>query len=331
MKARYLYISIMSLAVAMGFTACSSDDDDSIKYKTLPAPVERGEFVVDVDTVEVGVGETASFNISKGGGDYKLINENPDIATASLSGNTVTVNSSEMGWAGIIVSDAKGNYKRVVIRSLYKNMFLDKESVSVGIKLGHTDGQEKITITGGNGGYEAQCADEDIAKVSSVSDNVVTVQAVAQGTTTLTITDVMGVTKTINVTVTTTTVPFSDSEKNEIMERTSNIISWDGQNSKSYGTYSVDDDNEQKLVQWTYYSYSYYSVNVWFDGDLSVGKKNNGKVLSKFSRKGSGDTYEDCDVEIIKNDGSRIWGIVSKVGTKKDKDYLYTGYFCVEL
>lgn len=329
MKARYLYISIMSLAVAMGFTACSSDDDDSIKYKTLPAPVERGEFVVDVDTVEVGVGETASFNISKGGGDYKLINENPDIATASLSGNTVTVNSSEMGWAGVIVSDAKGNYKRVVIRSLYKNMFLDKESVSVGIKLGHTDGQEKITITGGNGGYEAQCADEDIAKVSSVSGNVVTIQAVSAGTTTVTITDVMGVTKAVNVTVKVTTVPFSDSEKSEIMERTSNIISWDGQNSKSYGTYFVDDDNEQKLVQWT--SYSYYFAKVWFDGDLSVGKKNNGKVLSKFSRKGSGDTYEDCDVEIIKNDGSRIWGIVSKVGTKNDKDYLFTGYFCVEL
>ena len=82
-------------------------------------------------------------------------------------------------------------------------------------------------------------------------------------------------------------------------------------------------------MQWT--SYSYYFAKVWFDGDLSVGKKNNGKVLSKFSRKGSGDTYEDCDVEIIKNDGSRIWGIVSKVGTKNDKDYLFTGYFCVEL
>ena len=141
----------MSLAMAMGFTACSSDDDNTPNYKPVPAPVERGELVVDVDTVEVGVGETASFNISKGEGDYKLINENPDIATASLSGTTITVNSSEKGWAGVIVSDAKGNYKRVVIRSLYKIMLLDKESVSVGIKLGHTDGQDKVTITGGNG------------------------------------------------------------------------------------------------------------------------------------------------------------------------------------
>lgn len=319
----------MSLALSLGFTACSSDDENTPNYKPVPAPVERGELVVDVDTVEVGVGETASFNISQGGGEYKLINENPDIATASLSGSTVTVSSSEKGWAGVIVSDAKGNYKRVVIRSLYKIMLLDKESVSVGIKLGHTDGQDKVTITGGNGGYEAVCANEEVAKVSNVSDNVITIQAVAAGTTTVTITDVMGVTKTVNVTVEVTTVPFSDSEKEEIMARTSNIISWDGQNSYSYGTFSVVDDNDQKLVQWDYYGY--YTVKVWFDGDLSVGKKTNGKVISKFTWSGSGDTYEDCSVEIIKNDGSRLWGIMSKVGTKNSKDYLFTGYFCVPL
>ena len=319
----------MSLAMAMGFTACSSDDDNTPNYKPVPAPVERGELVVDVDTVEVGVGETASFNISKGEGDYKLINENPDIATASLSGTTITVNSSEKGWAGVIVSDAKGNYKRVVIRSLYKIMLLDKESVSVGIKLGHTDGQDKVTITGGNGGYEAVCANEEVAKVSNVSDNVVTIQAVSAGTTTVTITDVMGVTKTVNVTVEVTTIPFTDSELTAILNSTANKITWDGQNSNNYGTYSVGDDNEQKLVQWDYYGYNY--AKVWFDGDLSVGKKTNGKVISKFSWSGSGDTYEDCSVEIIKNDGSRIWGIVSKVGTKNDKDYLFTGYFCVAL
>ena len=35
----------------------------------------------------------------------------------------------------------------------------------------------------------------------------------------------------------------------------------------------------------------------------------------------------DVDVEIIKNDGSRVWGICSCV---KD-DYLNTGYFCIAL
>lgn len=329
MKARYLYISIMSLAVTFAFTACSSDDDATPNYRTLPSPVERGTLTLSTDTVEVGVGETATFNITEGGGDYKLINENPDVATAALSGNTVTVNSSEKGWAGIIVSDAQGNYQRVVIRSLYKTMLLSADEVNIGIKLGHTDGQEKITITGGNGDYEAECADENIAKVSSVSDNVVTVQAVAQGTTTLTITDVMGVTKTINVTVTTTTVPFTDSEKAEIMEITSNKISWDGTNSYSYGTCSVTEDNGQKLVQWAYYTY--YHLKVWFDGDLTVGQKTGGKVSKKMNWSGDADVFEDCNVEIIKNDGTRLWGIVSKVGTKDSKDYLYTGYFCVEL
>ena len=173
------------------------------------------------------------------------------------------------------------------------------------------------------------CANEEVAKVSNVSDNVVTIQAVSAGTTTVTITDVMGVTKTVNVTVEVTTIPFTDSELTAILNSTANKITWDGQNSNNYGTYSVGDDNEQKLVQWDYYGYNY--AKVWFDGDLSVGKKTNGKVISKFSWSGSGDTYEDCSVEIIKNDGSRIWGIVSKVGTKNDKDYLFTGYFCVAL
>jgi len=328
MKAKYLYLSMMSFALACCFTACS-DDDDAQNYKPVPAPIERGELVVDADTVEVGVGEATVFNIVSGGGDYKVINENPDIATVSVEGSTVTVNSSEKGWSGVIVSDAQGNYKRVVIRSLYKSMFLDKETVRVGIKLGHTDGQETVTVTGGNGFYDAKSANEEVAKVTGISDNVITIQAVAEGTTTVTITDVMGVSKTVNVTVSVTTVPFTDSEKEEILALTSNILSWDVQSSYSYGTFSVKDDNGQKLIQWDYYGYLF--LKIWFDGDTSVGQKTGGKVTSKFSWSGSGDTYENCNVEILKNDGSRIWGIVSKVGTKNDKDYLYTGYFCVGL
>ena len=74
----------MSLTVAFAFTACSSDDDATPNYRTLPSPVERGTLTLSTDTVEVGVGETATFNITEGGGDYKLINERATISELSF-------------------------------------------------------------------------------------------------------------------------------------------------------------------------------------------------------------------------------------------------------
>ncbi|MFQ9996664.1 MAG: hypothetical protein ACLRV7_06285, partial [Hoylesella buccalis] len=72
--------------------------------------------------------------------------------------------------------------------------------------------------------------------------------------------------------------------------------------------------------------YGYEFRNINFDGDLSVGKKKNGSYSQKSYWGGSGQ-YDNMDIEILKNDGTRVWGIMSVI---KD-DYLHYGYFSVAL
>lgn len=253
MKAKYIYLSMMAVALSFSLTSCDDDDDDAEPvYDKVPAAVDLGTLTLSTDTIEVGVGETASFSITAGSGSYKIINENDAVATATIEGNTVTVKSVEKGWSGIVVGDANGNYERVVIRSLYKNLVLDKSTSSIGIKLGHTDGFDAITVTAGNDGYTATSADENIVKVQGVSGNTISLQAVSEGTTTVTITDMMGVQAKVSVTVAVTTVPFTDSEKQDILAITSNQINWDGFTSYSWGTFAVTEDNGQQKVYWDY-------------------------------------------------------------------------------
>lgn len=322
MKAKYLYLAMMSLVLSFGFTACSSDNNDNPN----PMPISKSEITFDKDTVKVGVGEGATFNITSGGGDYKVINENPDIASGTVSGSVVSVSSVKKGITGLVISDAQGNYKRIIIKSVYFKMALNKETVEIGMKLGHTTGATAtVTVTAGNGNYTAVSADEKIVKIAGIADSVITLSGVAEGTTTVTITDMMGLTKTVNVTVKTTTIPYDDDEKQAQMADNTSIIAWDSNTSSSdWGTFSTQIENNQQEVYWD----DYLFLKVYFDGDLTVGKKTNGKVSVKFSwEDDSATTYSPVDVEVIKNDGKNVWGIMSTV----INNYLWYGHFCVPL
>lgn len=312
---------MMALALTMGMASCDDDDDP----KPEPTPTTKSQLKLDVDTVKVGVGETATFNILEGGGDYKVICENAEIASATVNGTAVTVSSSVKGLTGLVISDADGNYKRLIVKSMYFYMDLDKQAVSIGMKLGHTDGQAVVTVTAGNGNYSATVADESVAKVRSISGDVITLQGVAMGQTTMTVTDMMGLTKTVNVTVETTTIPFTDDELEALKASNSNVFSWDGSLSYSWGTFDVQTSGDKTTARWDYYGY--YQQSCTWTGDATVGKKGKGSFSYKMSWGGTATVYEDVDVEIIKNDGSRIWGIASVV---KD-NYLYCGNFCVPL
>ena len=333
MKAKYIYTAMLATALAFGMTACSDDDEVYDPQTNVPAAKDKTAIATDAaDEVQIGVGETATFNITAGGEGYKVIAENPELVTATLSGNTVTLTGVEKGIAGVLISDAQGNYKHVTAKCMYKTMTLDKSEVSVGMKLGHTDGAAKITVTGGNGDYTAVSANKEVA-TTSVDGNVITIQGFKQGETTVTITDMMGLTQTVSVKVETTTIPFTDDEKADILALTDDIQTFDGEQAKwvAYygGTYAVEQDGDgYKLYSHYGEPGGYYSSNAMvfkFKGDLTVGKKTEGSY-SNTDWYGT-TTYDGLDVEILKNDGSRIWGIISGV---KD-DYLHSGYFCMPI
>ncbi|PMC23481.1 hypothetical protein CJ231_09535 [Hoylesella buccalis] len=322
MKTNYIISMVSAVLLMVGLSACDGDDNSSVV--PMPAEQQKSPITFDTDTVVVGVHETTTFKITDGGGEYKVVNENPNIVTATVNGSVVTVASKRRGLTAIIVSDAKGEYKRITVKSMYFKMLIDKESLSVGMKLGHTDGIGYVTVTEGNGSYEAVSEDEKIAKVSQIrGDTTIVVQGVSTGTTNITVTDLMGLTKTFSVTVQTTTIPYTEEEKAELLKVTKNTIQFDGQSASDWGTFTVNPTGNPK-IGWDYYGYEFRNIN--FDGDLSVGKKKNGSYSQKSYWGGSGQ-YDNMDIEILKNDGTRVWGIMSVI---KD-DYLHYGYFSVAL
>lgn len=319
---------MLAMAMTMGFTACSDDDDVYDPGLNVPEAQERPAIKTDVaDEVQVGVGETATFNITDGGGDYKVVAENPEFVNATINGNAVTLTGVGKGIAGVVVSDAKGNYKHITVKCMYFKITLDKQEVNVGMKLGHTDGVAKVTVVGGNGNYTAESADETVARVS-VKGDVITIQGVKTGETTVTVTDMMGLTQTVNVKVETTTVPFTDEEKAEVLALTENKMIFDGTEPlfASYGNvYEVTQEDGFVTIRAYYKWYPNNAMVMKFKGDLSVGTKTEGSLTNKDWY----DTlsYEGMTYEILKNDGSRVWGIVHLA----EENYLHVGYFCTSI
>lgn len=319
---------MLATAMMMGFTACSDDDDVYDPETNVPEAQERPVIKTDVaDEVQVGVGETATFNIIDGGGDYKVVAENPEFVNATINGNAVTLTGVDKGIAGVVVSDAKGNYKHITVKCMYFKITLDKQEVNVGMKLGHTDGVAKVTVVGGNGNYTAESADETVARVS-VKGDVITIQGVKTGETTVTVTDMMGLTQTVNVKVETTTVPFTEDEKAEVLALTENKMVFDGIEPlfASYGNvYEVTQEDGFVTIRAYYKWYPNNAMVMKFKGDLSVGTKTEGSLTNKDWY----DTlsYEGMTYEILKNDGSRVWGIVHLA----EENYLHVGYFCTSI
>lgn len=323
MKFKYLCLVLLSCVFLCGVTSCSNDDSDN---SSSIIDKKKSELVFDTDTLKIEVGKTAALSIKQGGGDYKAIVENPEFISAELSGNILNVTSKKKGVTGIVVSDADGNYKRFVVKSMYLAMAVDKENLTIGMKIGHTDGSGVVHVTAGNGQYTAESDAPSVAEVRSIEGAKVTIKAKKQGTAHITIKDAMNLSLKVTVQVNTTDIPFTDEEKAEIMADGTQRYMWNGDVQDVNGWYDMVKtiENNQNKIGWNYYG-DYYFHYVIFPGELTAGTKAIGKVQYKT---GYGDdaevsTIDNVKVEIIKNDGNTVWGIMSVVYN----DYLYCGYF----
>ena len=313
MKMRYYFMSLLTAAMAFAMVSCS--DDEPEMPKIIPAEVPATpDITVSEASVKAKIGaEPAAINITNGAGEYHAISLNPEIATVEISGDKILVRGVVNGKTEVLITDKAGKTLTVPVQSYTSDeLKLDitdiKAEFLIGKKTNYT-----VKVTVGNGDYTIKSDNENVS-VSITAEGVATLSVkAAQGTYTakVTIGDAMGLTAVVTLNITGTDNPFDEAYIEYIKSLSATIFRFDDGQCyyASYGgTSSTKTETGYLFSQLYYTSYGY---KVAFDGDCSLGKKENASVYLK-DYVGLDDiwyntTFTNIELEVIKTDGSAVW------------------------
>lgn len=315
MKIKNIVASALLSTFILGLSSCKGNDDDVIEAKQV------SELKLSVDDVKVVVGNKADIEVSKGNGDYKVFSLNPNIVDAKIENGKITIEGKGSGKTSIVISDQANLYRKVSVVSLFDKVTVSQDVVDVKMPIGNPK-IAKVEILSGNGGYTVTSNNNDILSVK-VNKNIVSINAVKEGKAVLTIKDALDVVKEITVNVTTTDIAYDAKELDEIKADgslryvfNSGILSND-----DYSWYTYYNSKTGDLNLYGYDNYGRYQ-KIYFAGDKSVGDKNGAKLSMKTRTETF--TDEPIKLQVIKNDGTKIWAIYSYIKNNK----LNFGHFC---
>ncbi|MDR2955821.1 MAG: Ig-like domain-containing protein [Prevotella sp.] len=105
MKLNKILLSLLVIALSVGFASCG-DDDDNVVELTLAKSSET-----------LAVGKTSVIKITKGNGDYTVSSSNKDVAdaTVDLQKSEVTIEAKAVGSATITVKDKEGKTAPIAV------------------------------------------------------------------------------------------------------------------------------------------------------------------------------------------------------------------------
>jgi len=150
---------------------------------------------VNPSTVGISASQTSDCIISGGTSPYSASSSDISVATASLSGSTLSVTAVGSGSTTITVKDSASGSATISVTVIGSSLSVSPTSLSV--TAGATD---NCTISGGTSPYSASSSDISVA-TPSLSGSTLSVTAVGAGSATITIEDAASGSATISVTV----------------------------------------------------------------------------------------------------------------------------------
>lgn len=311
---------LVMMVLPLAFTAC--DDDDEVVL--IEPTKEVTELILEKTSVDVEIESIGDVKITQGGGEYHAFSSNPDVVSVQMEDNVLKLSALSRGRTSVIISDKNSQYKELNVIAFYNVLALETSEINVKMPLGHFKTM-RIPITKGNGSYEVS-TESDIITASIENDSEIVVVATKEGEATIALTDSYGLTLDIPVTISTTTIPYDAKELEAIKADEAKRYEFNAENvsGRNYYTQLNTKEGELNLYGWKYYSYYYHKL--YFSGDKSKGVKADAQIISKISW-GSNEINEPIKLEIIKNDGTKIWAVYSYIKDEK----LNFGHFCQDI
>ena len=166
---------------------------------TIPTVSSLPLFTTAPTAVTVGIGASAGYSVGGGTAPYTATSSNTSKATVVLVGSSLTVTGVVTGTANVVVRDNTGTTVTVAVTVPATTTvdFFTSAPSAVTVAIGAST---SYNVGGGTAPYFAESSNSSIASVS-LAGNTVTVTGQKKGATPVVVSDSVGKTLTINVTV----------------------------------------------------------------------------------------------------------------------------------
>jgi hypothetical protein len=143
------------------------------------------------------VGTARSFDILGGKAPFSAISNNELVAVTGVEGSTLTIGTVGIGTATIVVRDAFGSTVNVPLTSAVAHPFVTSAPSNLTLQVGTS---QAFVASGGAPGYSATSANPSVV-TATMFGSVFNLTGISPGTTTVNVSDGIGTSLTLNVTV----------------------------------------------------------------------------------------------------------------------------------
>lgn len=187
--------SLKVVGVAPGTAHIAITDTAGGKVTIAVATSSQVLFSTAPAQVSITPGTSAVYTIGGGVGPYTATSSNTSVATASLSGNSLTVVGIAPGTADVAITDAAGGKVSIAVATTNSQALFTTAPAQVSITPGTSAG---YTIGGGSGPYSATSSNTSVAKVH-VNGTALAIDSITSGKATVAVTDSTGKSVAIDV------------------------------------------------------------------------------------------------------------------------------------
>lgn len=180
--------SLTVVGVAPGTANIAITDTAGDKVTIAVTTISQALFTTAPERVSITPGNSAVYTIGGGSGPYSVTTGNANVATASLTGNSLTVTGVASGTTNIAITDVVGGKVTIAVDTTSSQALFTTAPKQISITPG-TSGV--YAIGGGTGPYSATSSNTSVAKVK-VSGTVLTIDSVTSGKATIAVTDSAG-------------------------------------------------------------------------------------------------------------------------------------------